>query len=252
MCQTLYPASIPLSCQVGWIVGKETGNALRVGCGRWACYKCGWRKRRRFLERISKQRYDRFITFTEPLERGAVTKANLRAQAAAWGRIRRWLKTRYSAGGYTWVREVGGRTDRLHLHVLVESNYIPQPLLSEACVRYGLGRVVHIERIRHQTSAAHYLGKYLSKQNGAMPRSSRRVQSSAGRLPSAACEAFDYYPLWRWRLKFQEPMQVAAAARAREIELCASIGGRCDQGGSWLFPCPLHLIRPMKNLTDTG
>lgn len=65
-----------------------------------------------------------------------------------------------------------------HLHAAVRSRYIPQKLLSGACERAGLGRVVDIRLIRNQ-GALRYLSKYLAKGLTAKwPRYARRVQSS--------------------------------------------------------------------------
>ncbi|MDR5730662.1 MAG: hypothetical protein RB191_24900 [Terriglobia bacterium] len=63
----------------------------------------------------------------------------------------------------------------------MDLDYIPQPLLSAACMRAGLGRVTDIRAVRDMRKGVQYLAKYLAKGKGQRwARGVRRMQSSRG------------------------------------------------------------------------
>src|SRR5262249_44169601 len=146
--------------------------------------------------------------------------------ADAWGKVRRWLQRRFGERvSYTWVRELGAKTARLHLHVVASLPYVPQRVLAAACSRYGFGYVTDIRKVRNQ-AALSYLAKYLGKSNRAMPRFARRVQSSTRTRPSSPCERWEYLPLWRWHLRYEE---------RRQSEILEKLAQRDRAGGEGQF-----------------
>jgi hypothetical protein len=99
-----------------------------------------------------------------------------------WRMLYQWLKRNYAVGfKCIWSNELGERSGHLHKHILANVDYIPQRELSDACERFGLGRVCDVRAVKSVHEAARYLSAYLSKAAaGTWPRLARRLQSSRG------------------------------------------------------------------------
>lgn len=79
---------------------------------------------------------------------------------------------------YIWVREEQD-SGLPHLHILV-SRYLPQDWLSRRWEELGGGEIVDIRQIERVEKAAHYIGKYLTKNAlTGMPDGIRRYGSSS-------------------------------------------------------------------------
>src|SRR5271157_5812755 len=123
-------------CQVGWFINIAERIAIPAACKRWECRYCGPRRVRRERIRMERADYTRLITLTMRPEDGICSRLTLRKQSRSWARLRRFLAKRYALSSYTWVRELSS-SGRLHLHVAVNSRYVPQRVLSRACARAG-------------------------------------------------------------------------------------------------------------------
>lgn len=217
------PYQAPL-CQVGWVVSRDTGEVRAVGCGRWLCVSCGPRRRRRYAARLYSRRWDRLITFTQPPLKGEATRENLRDQARAWRRVWQWARRR-GMTDYAWVRELGARTGRLHLHVIVKSPFLPHRQLKRACVRNGFGSVVDVRKIRSK-EAVRYVAKYLSKGTSAYPRYTRRVQTNVPAVRGSNQDWLFLHP-WEWATVYPvsdvpagaDEIRFSRDHRGRQIEL---------------------------------
>ncbi len=173
-------------CQVGLFVEHSTGLAIAAPCRRWQCKQCGPRRVRAYQKRMAQVPYNRFITLTL----GGVfpwTRETLKHLSASWARLRRVLAKRYALTAFTRVveRHVSGSP---HLHVAVNSAYIPQKVLSILAARSGFGRVADIRAVRNKQILG-YVTKYLFKTSGNQEsgffgiRYGRRIQTSARPLP---------------------------------------------------------------------
>lgn len=222
----LYPATKTIRCQIGWMVSRETGEALRVGCDRYGCRDCSPRKARRFVERIRPAGFNRLITFTQPPGEGVVEKTTLARQALAWRRTYQWLRREYRMTSYAWVREIGRKTSRLHLHVVARSSYVPQRVLSKAASRYGFGRVVDIRRLR-TSEALNYVAKYLTKTVARLPRGARRTQTTVRRLRPNPAQLWSFFDNQKWNSRFVLPEVRRRSSAALASEGCAAGGGAC-------------------------
>jgi len=100
-----------------------------------------------------------------------------------------------------WTNELGPRHDHLHKHMIVNIDYVPQDELSDACKRFGLGKIVDIRACTSKEAAASYLSPYITKQAAQKwARSVRRVQCSRGLKEhfASAKEWFVESTLVRW------------------------------------------------------
>jgi hypothetical protein len=79
-----------------------------------------------------------------------------------WNALRTELNDRYGSLSYIWVREEG-ESGNPHLHIIVD-RYIPQGWISDTWAALGGGEVVDIRRLDRVEKAAHYIGKYLTKE----------------------------------------------------------------------------------------
>lgn len=205
--------SSPL-CQVGWVTSKESGEVRRVVCGRWLCPRCGPRRQRELARRLRPAGFSRLITFTQRPGAGHVSRETLHVQAKAWRGVKQWLTRSARLRSFVWVRERGGATGRLHLHVLVESDYVPWRALRAACKRAGFGVVVDVRRARGPRASAYVL-KYLSKCRERWPRYTRRVQTNVPRPPFDA-GAWEFEAQYQWAAQSAaEPADVAERQGAK-------------------------------------
>jgi hypothetical protein len=78
-----------------------------------------------------------------------------------WNALRTRLKREIGDFSYIWVREEQ-ENGLPHLHIIV-SRYLPQHKVSAAWSDLGGGEVVDIRKIDRVEKAAHYVGKYLTK-----------------------------------------------------------------------------------------
>ena len=146
---------------------NEDGDRANYRCGQWACYCCGYRMRQNLVEEISRitsERPDlsRLMTLTlDP----AIAPADQERQhtyiTERWNALRTAISREIGEFSFIWIREEqdGGLP---HLHILV-SRFISQSWLSSRWAELGGGEVVDIRHIDHLDRAAHYLGKYLTK-----------------------------------------------------------------------------------------
>lgn len=82
----------------------------------------------------------------------------------AWRAARRSIEAEYGGkkGEYLTVVEATQR-GWPHLHVLTTRRWIDQRWLSQLWDRLTGARIVHIERVKHESRAANYVAKYLGK-----------------------------------------------------------------------------------------
>lgn len=173
----------------GTLYSKEQRRAMRLGCNRWKCSRCGPRKASRTQTRLNAVRWTKLITITMPPGRGWAKAANIRYQAAHLRSFWTALKRRYGHFRYAWVREIGKpRPDcvchtterelageaapaldcicgaggsRLHLHVLLDIEpWIDPRWLKAMTARCGFGWI-DVRAVRG--SVVSYVAKYLAK-----------------------------------------------------------------------------------------
>jgi hypothetical protein len=160
------------------------GETADYRCGSWDCYCCGYRMRSNLVEeikRVTQERpgMSRLLTLTldpemAPSDQGSQHKY----LTERWNALRTRLKREVGDFSYIWVREEQ-ESGLPHLHALV-SRYLPQQVVSAAWEELGGGEIVDIRKIDRVDKAAHYIGKYLTKDAlTGMPDGIRRYGSSS-------------------------------------------------------------------------
>lgn len=153
-------------------------------CNQWDCYCCGYRMRQNLIEEIQRITSDRpemsrMLTLTlDPATAPRDQDAQHEYITERWNALRTRLKRDIGDFSYIWVREEQD-SGMPHLHALV-SRFLPQQLVSKAWSELGGGEIVDIRKIDNVDKAAHYVGKYLTKDAlSGLPTGIRRYGSSA-------------------------------------------------------------------------
>ena len=195
-----YNADFAIHCQVGWITSRTSGEALRLGCGRWPCPTCGPRRRRQWVSTRCNltQSYAtlKFITLTLP---AGVAFGGYRQMQRGWRLLWQWLRRNYGLRAYVWVTELTQKSV-VHRHAILDVDYVPQRALSNACARFGLGRITDIRAIKGQRSVNSYVTKYLTKSSSAAahPRYARRCQSSVRAVRAESDHLWFFQRIWQF------------------------------------------------------
>jgi hypothetical protein len=163
---------------------SETGDTAPYRCGSWDCYCCGYRMRQNLIEEIKRITNDRpemsrLLTLTlDPEKAPARSEEQHKYITERWNALRTRLKREIGDFSYIWVREEQ-ENGLPHLHAIV-SRYLPQSTVSQAWSDLGGGEIVDIRKIERTDKAAHYVGKYLTKDAlSGLPDGIQRYNSSA-------------------------------------------------------------------------
>lgn len=162
---------------------NEDGDRAEYRCGQWDCYCCGYRMRQNLVEeigRVTAERPDLSRLMTLTLDPSMAPKSQERQHyhiTERWNALRTAINREIGDFSYIWVREEQ-ESGLPHLHILV-SRFIPQQWLSGRWAELGGGEIVDIRHVDHLDRAAHYVGKYLTKDALAgFPDGIRRYGSS--------------------------------------------------------------------------
>jgi hypothetical protein len=162
------------------------GDTAPYRCGSWECYCCGYRMRQNLVEEISRvceerPEMRRMMTLTlDPAKVPSDPEEQHQYLTEVWNGLRTEINDEYGSLSYIWVREDGEKSDspHPHLHIIVD-RYIPQAWISDVWSRLGGGEVVDIRYLDRVEKAAHYVGKYLTKEAlSGLPDGIRRYGSS--------------------------------------------------------------------------
>lgn len=160
------------------------GETAEYRCGSWECYCCGYRMRQNLVEEIKRVTVERpemsrLLTLTlDPDKAPSRQEDQHKYITERWNALRTRLKREIGDFSYIWVREEQ-ENGLPHLHAIV-SRYLPQQIVSEAWGELGGGEVVDIRKIERTDRAAHYVGKYLTKNAlSGLPDGIQRYNSSA-------------------------------------------------------------------------
>jgi hypothetical protein len=162
--------------------GEEPRTA-EYRCGSWDCYCCGYRMRMNLVEEIervctARPEMSRLLTLTlDPANAPDHDEERHRYITERWNALRTRLRREVGDFSFIWVREEH-ESGIPHLHAIV-SRYLPQGAVSKAWSELGGGEVVDIRKVDRVDKAAHYVGKYLTKDAMAdLPEGTRRYGSS--------------------------------------------------------------------------
>lgn len=160
-----------------------SGSTAPYRCGSWDCYCCGYRMRQNLIEEIQRVSVERpamrrLMTLTlDPSMAPASQEEQHYHLTERWNALRTAISREIGDFSFMWVREEQ-ESGLPHLHILV-SRFIPQSWLSARWAELGGGEIVDIRHIDRVEKAAHYVGKYLTKNAmSGLPDGIRRYGSS--------------------------------------------------------------------------
>jgi len=134
----------------GWImVSQSTGQTFPARCGRLGCwYCCRVNAKKRSLA-IAYARPEREVTFTQVGDDWQQVRDRMK-QAA--------LKIRREVGNNEWVWSVERNPKQTghHVHAWQRGAFLPQKFLSEVASNQGMGKVVHVSKLRNVGAASRY------------------------------------------------------------------------------------------------
>lgn len=166
---------------------SDEGDTAPYRCDSWECYCCGYRMRQSLVEEIARvcearPGMRRLLTLTlDPVKAPDDDDEKHQYLTERWNALRTELNDKYSGSlSYIWVREDGEKSDDPHPHIhVILDRYIPQEWLSRSWSSLGGGEVVDIRYLDRVDKAAHYVGKYLTKEAlSGLPDGIRRYGSS--------------------------------------------------------------------------
>lgn len=182
-------------------------------CRRWACERCGRRNARRLAERIMRTPCRRFMTLTIRSTDATTIEAQVDSINAAfrllWKRIKR--RKGASARGYVKVLEFT-KAGTPHLHVSLDTGYLPQTWLSEQWADLTGSPIVDIRAVNTKRGLARYLAKYLTKAAATCPHR-RKYSAARGWMPDLPAQPLgegEIPPTWRWNSATVEAHEVRA------------------------------------------
>lgn len=161
----------------------DDGESAPYRCGSWDCYCCGYRMRQNLIEEIqrvtaSRPELRRLMTLTLNPDHAPDSQERQHYYITErWNALRTAISREIGEFSFIWVREEQ-ENGLPHLHILV-SRFIPQQWLSNRWGELGGGEIVDIRHIDRVEKAAHYIGKYLTKDAlSGLPDGIRRYGSS--------------------------------------------------------------------------
>jgi len=166
---------------------NEEGDTAPYRCGSWECYCCGYSMRMNLVEEIgriceNRPEMRRMMTLTvDPKKAPDGSDEQHRYLTERWNALRTALSRRYDDFSFIWVREEGEKSETAHPHLhIIINQYVPQEWLSATWSELGGGEVVDIRYLDRVEKAAHYVGKYLTKNAlSGLPDGIRRYGSSS-------------------------------------------------------------------------
>ena len=152
-------------------------------CNSWDCYCCGYRMRQNLVEEIQRvcserNELSRLLTLTlDPKLAPDDQEEQHRHITDRWNALRTAITDEFGSFSFIWVREEQD-SGLPHLHILV-SRYLPYQWVSGKWSDLGAGEIVDIRKIERVEKAAHYIGKYLTKDAmSGLPSGAKRYSSS--------------------------------------------------------------------------
>ena len=142
-------------------------NSLTIAplrCWSWHCPRCQPLRRRWLIRAAQLGRPNRLLTLT--VNRTAFPDPD---QACAmlrrtFHRLMTYLRRTFPAANIQYLAVLEAtKAGHPHLHILLRSAYLPQPLLSALMNRFLLSPIVDIRAIHNTREAARYVAKYVGK-----------------------------------------------------------------------------------------
>lgn len=181
----------------------ETGPGLHVctliHCKSWQCPKCKELNAKRLRQRLAQIQPNRFLTLTCNPSQFSTPSQAFRHLSISVNRLFKRLRRLYprTSFAYFGIWELS-QSGWPHCHLLLDSPYLPQALVSSLWNELTGAPIIDIRVIRGQKAARNYVLKYVTKDLYAPPNM-HRYRSSRGFLPPAPKPILEpYSPEIRW------------------------------------------------------
>lgn len=176
-------------------------RARPLTCRSWGCPECAPARRRQLIATAAAGAPNRFLTLTIRPNNHTTPAERLRTLSHAWRvivlRLRRLYPTKTI--DYLAVCEAT-QLGEPHLHILLRSPFIPQPLLSAWMQELANSPIVDIRVVKSAKQAALYLAKYIAKQPAQFEGSKRYWQSRAYVIGKEEFKANDTLGALKWTI----------------------------------------------------
>lgn len=193
--QPALPAYCPTPRR-GALVGTIAGARLvaELECKRWDCPVCGPKKQYSLRKRIEQVPANRLLTLTHAPRPGENPTQALQRMRVSWHHLYQRIRRRHPKRTLKYIAVVEWtKAGWPHLHILMQSKYLPQKWVSRAWKELHGASIVDVRRTHSARGAASYVAKYLTKDNRCPPRL-RRWSASRGYLPPKPPYLWPDYP----------------------------------------------------------
>jgi hypothetical protein len=131
-------------------------------CKCWSCAVCARAKVRRLAWLTNLAAPNRLLTLTVDPSRYSSPREAFEQTASQVPELIRALRKRFGQVEYLRVTEVC-KSGFPHYHLLVRSDYLPQPVVKKMWCEYTNAQIVDLRQVQSSFSAYWYLVKYLTK-----------------------------------------------------------------------------------------
>lgn len=174
-----------------------------VPCKRWSCRVCAEKKIKKLSMQVEKARPNRLLTLTVNPPLFSSPRNAFDGTRKQVPLLIRKLRTKYGEVEYLRVTEATQR-GWPHYHLLIRSDYIPQPVVKDLWNSMTGARIVDLRQVKKSFSAYRYLVKYLSKLHN-LEWTERHVSLSRNFAPPDQFEPQDPEQTAQGELFFQHP-----------------------------------------------
>ena len=156
-------------CGKGTILGVDSSGTkvivIPIFCKAWDCPICGPMKRQAWIHRLAAGHPTHAMTLTSYLSRDTDPREQCERAKAAWSRLVERIRKKFGPLDYALVWELTAKGSP-HAHILYRGPYIPQKWLSLQWQSLGVGKIVHLKRIKDSRLDVLHSVKYLGKDFG--------------------------------------------------------------------------------------
>jgi len=171
-----------------WSIVKyesETRHCRPLYCRSWSCDVCQPKRRAQLMANAAAGAPNRFLTLTVNPTIGDSPEQRLRLLARAWRVAVQRLRRLYGPKSIDYLAIVEEtKQGEPHLHVLLRSVYIPQPLISSIMRELIDSPIVDIRAIKSIKHVVHYIAKYIAKAPAQFGKSKRYWSSRTWEVDS--------------------------------------------------------------------
>ena len=135
---------------------------IPLPCNQWSCRFCANRKVKWLACRVNEAKPNRLLTLTVNPDRWESPRDAFDGTRRKLSEIIKHLRTKYGEVEYLRVTELTKR-GWPHYHLLIRSEYIPQPVVKKEWQRLTGATIVDLRQVNNKFRTYYYMVKYLTK-----------------------------------------------------------------------------------------